>query len=172
MIKIFTKLPFFDNNFEVNEFGVVRNISTGTCLKPYISNKGYYVISFSYKGMRKKEYLHRLVAMAFCPNPYNHPIVMHLDSNRLNCYYKNLKWGTYSENNKQAVMEGHMIVPKPDNRKFYIIYNDSACIDIECFGVSDIIRKTCLTESMVRNYINRNTSITNGIFKNWKIKLK
>jgi len=169
---MFKRLPFFDNNFEVNEYGVVRNTTTGNILKPYISNKGYYVISFSYKNMRKKEYVHRLVAMAFCPNPFNHPIVLHLDSNRLNCHYTNLKWGTYSENNKQAVQEGHMIVPRPDNRKHYVIYNESSCVEIECFGSANIKEKTGLTESMVRNYLFRNTPITNGIFIGWKIRNK
>lgn len=50
----------------------------------------------------------RLVALAWVPNPkpeeYN--VVMHLDNNPLNNYYKNLKWGTQSINIQQAVREG------------------------------------------------------------------
>ena len=45
----------------------------------------------------------KLVALAWVPNPkpeeYN--VVMHLDNNPLNNYYKNLKWGNQAENNKQ-----------------------------------------------------------------------
>ncbi len=44
---------------------------------------------------------HRLVALLFCPNPdesYN--IVDHIDGNRTNNYYKNLRWTNMSLNGK------------------------------------------------------------------------
>lgn len=51
----------------------------------------------------------RLVALVYCPNPNNYPIVMHLDNNPTNNHYTNLKWGTYSMNNKQCSDEGRGI---------------------------------------------------------------
>lgn len=51
----------------------------------------------------------RLVALVYCPNPNNYPIVMHLDNNPNNNHYTNLKWGTYSMNNKQCSDEGRGI---------------------------------------------------------------
>lgn len=48
------------------------------------------------KGIRR--YIHRLVAQAFIPNPYNLPEVNHKDENRSNNIVANLEWVDYSTN--------------------------------------------------------------------------
>lgn len=47
--------------------------------------------------------IHRLVAIAFIPNPNNLPQVNHIDGNKSNNYYKNLEWSTHSQNCIHAV---------------------------------------------------------------------
>ena len=42
--------------------------------------------------------IHRLVALAFIPNPENKPFVMHINDDPTNYLIENLKWGTHSEN--------------------------------------------------------------------------
>lgn len=42
--------------------------------------------------------VHRLVALAFIPNPDNKQFVDHIDTNRLNNNVSNLRWTTISEN--------------------------------------------------------------------------
>ena len=44
--------------------------------------------------------IHRLVALAFIPNPENKPQVMHINDDRTNYLIENLKWGTQGENMK------------------------------------------------------------------------
>ena len=58
-------------------------------------------------------YLHRLVALAWVknPNPDIYDIVMHLDNNPENNHYKNLKWGTQSQNILQAYRDGNLKTP-------------------------------------------------------------
>lgn len=47
-----------------------------------------------------------MLALAFIENPYNKPIVNHIDGNKLNLDLSNLEWATYSENNIHAFKFG------------------------------------------------------------------
>jgi hypothetical protein len=42
----------------------------------------------------------------YIPNPLNKPFVCHKDNNPKNNFYKNLYWGTQSENIQQCVKDG------------------------------------------------------------------
>nr|DAG32081.1 MAG TPA: homing endonuclease [Caudoviricetes sp.] len=165
------KIDFiFNGRFSINEQGEVINNLTRHIISPYITNKGYYAIDLNCDGKRQKWLLHRLVALMFVPNPNNYPIVMHLDNNRLNHSINNLKWGTYSDNNKQAVREKRMIVPTPDNRKEYIILNENTKDYVICNGIKEAINILGFgNDSQIRNYIFRNTKIPYGKYKNYKI---
>ena len=50
-----------------------------------------------------RQLMHRLVALAFIPNPENKPQVMHINSDTSNYLIENLKWGTALENMKKTV---------------------------------------------------------------------
>lgn len=63
-----------------------------------INSSGYKKISYYNDGEFKNYYLHRLIAMAFIPNPENKPFVNHKDGNKLNNNIDNLEWCTHSEN--------------------------------------------------------------------------
>ena len=167
---MFKKLLNF-SNYIIDENGNVFNIN-GKQLSPYVNNKGYKMIDLiNDTGTRSRFLVHRLVAILFVPNPENYPIVLHLDNNKLNTNYTNLKWGTYSENNAQAIKDGLNKIPRPDNRVYYQLYNDNEIIT--CNGLKEIIELNGYgNDSMFRNYIFRNTSITNGKYKGYKITNK
>lgn len=62
---------------------------------------GYYCVSICYDGEGKKdERINILVAKAFVPNPYNKPIVHHIDTDKLNNDVSNLLWLTTAEHGK------------------------------------------------------------------------
>lgn len=71
-------------------------------LKSFKSNSGYLRVSLYKNGLEKHFSIHRLVAIAFIPNPENKLEINHIngvkDDNRI-C---NLEWVTKSENEKHA----------------------------------------------------------------------
>jgi len=67
-------------------------------LKVTTNQSGYYNISVKINGKNKPLRIHRLVAENFIPNPDNLGSVDHIDSNKLNNYYKNLQWMTIGDN--------------------------------------------------------------------------
>lgn len=93
----------------ISELGFVyKKIGNKFLKKKNILNKynGYLYTTITTLEGQKQFRLHRLVAKAFVKNPNNLNVVMHLDNDKQNPYYKNLKWGTISENTKQAFRDG------------------------------------------------------------------
>ena len=64
------------------------------------------IASFNGKGYRrvrlagKNFKVHRLVAEAFVPNPDNLPHVIHIDGNRTNNHFSNLRWSATQSNHE------------------------------------------------------------------------
>ena len=69
------------------------------------NNKGYFrtVLQRGKGQNRIYTQVSRLVAITWVPNPDNKPYVCHKDNDPTNNYYKNLYWGTQSENIQQMV---------------------------------------------------------------------
>jgi len=78
----------------------------GKQLKPKIDKYGYKIITLSNKGVRKCFSIHRLVAMAFIPNPLRKPTVNHIDGNKQNNFVDNLEWATQKEQKEHSIKTG------------------------------------------------------------------
>ena len=61
---------------------------------------GYLQLGLTVDKKRKFFNIHRLIAMAFIPNPENYPCVNHKDCNRLNNKIDNLEWCTNMYNSQ------------------------------------------------------------------------
>ncbi len=68
----------------------------------------YARVSLSKNGKVNRVSVHRLVAEAFIPNPYDKPCVNHKDNNGLNNHVDNLEWVTHSENMLHAQKQGRL----------------------------------------------------------------
>lgn len=76
-------------------------------MKGSIDSKGYPYVDLSQKnGKRKCPKIHRLVALAFIPNPNNLPQINHIDGKKDNNSISNLEWVTQSQNIKHSFLLG------------------------------------------------------------------
>ena len=104
----FVKLDSLNGLYEINEYGVLKNCTTGNIVKGYKEKNGYQRVRIENKKLGRviRTSIHQLVAEAFIPNPNNKPFINHIDLNKQNNCVSNLEWVTHSENMKHAYMNG------------------------------------------------------------------
>ncbi len=93
-----------DQYYTIYENGTI--IGSQGMITPRMNEDGYLVVTLGEHGNRSMRSVHRLVAMAFVPNPHNYPEVDHIDGNRQNPAASNLEWVTHQENIKRAWKKG------------------------------------------------------------------
>ena len=99
--------PINDFKYHVSNLGRVRKDDNQSILDGSFRSRAYYsVVLQKNSDERFAKQVHNLVAQAFLPNPYNHPIVNHLDGNKHNAHVKNLEWCTFTMNSKHAIETG------------------------------------------------------------------
>lgn len=88
-------------NYEVSNYGQVRNKNTNKILKQTLIN-GYFAIGLCINNNKTTAFLHRLVAIRFLVCPDETFVVNHKDGVKTNNNVDNLEWISQSENVKHA----------------------------------------------------------------------
>lgn len=82
--------------YKISNFGRVKTTIRKGCSveyrKPTMDKKGYLGVDLRYGGKRHCCKIHRLVALAFIPNPNNYPEINHKDEDKTNNRVDNLEW--------------------------------------------------------------------------------
>lgn len=91
------------SDYEVSNFGRVRNKKTGKILSQSLNRKGGYN-RVSLNGEHK--YVHRVVADSFYEGDHSKMDVNHIDGNKNNNDLRNLEWCTRKENIRHAFDTG------------------------------------------------------------------
>lgn len=99
--------------YEVSDAGRVLSTKRKTpkYLKACPIKSGYLVVGLLRNGVQETKAVHRLVAEAFIPNPEGFPEVIHLDSDKTNNAFTNLKWGTSAESIQNSIVNGRRDMP-------------------------------------------------------------
>lgn len=104
--EIWKSLEGFDFDYQVSNFGNVRNNDSGNMLTPSPTEKNYLRVCLKYQGKRKTFKVHRLVAQAFIPKPNNYNEINHINHNRADNRVENLEWTTHVKNMFGAYKKG------------------------------------------------------------------
>tara|TARA_R110000751_G_scaffold170151_1_gene276799 strand:- start:105 stop:689 length:585 start_codon:yes stop_codon:yes gene_type:complete len=77
----------------------LREHHTTKHVNPWIGQDEYCFVTLQEHKLR----LHRLVALAFIPNPEKYKLVLHDNDDPTNFLIENLKWGTHEHNAKGSI---------------------------------------------------------------------
>ena len=123
-MEVYKDITGYEGRYCVSTYGNVkalanRNAGNATrnsdiLLKHDVTNinsegNGYSRVTLSNSGKTTRMAVHRLVALAFIPNPYNKPVVNHIDNNPTNNHVTNLEWVTSKENAQHSSKQGRLI---------------------------------------------------------------
>lgn len=96
--EIWLDVPGYAGLYMVSNLGRIRSQKRGV-LKPFKNCNGYLIATLTQNGEKVRTGAHRLVALAFLPNPEGKPQINHKDGDKENNRPENLEWVTCSENN-------------------------------------------------------------------------
>ena len=131
----------YEGLYKVSEYGEVKSLkrtkkinnhSSATTEIPErilaqdITCWGYLRVALYKNGIRKYYKVHRLVALAFIPNPENKEQVNHIDGNKLNNCVENLEWCTRIENMVHARLNG--LIGNETNGCYIVLKDDDGNI--------------------------------------------
>lgn len=129
--------------YSVSTEGRIRKNSTQKILTPSKMPNGYLQINLvTCDGRRKKELVHRLVALTFLPNENRLPEVNHIDGIRDHNTLTNLEWVTRQENVHKSSIPTSIRVYKK-NGDFVGTFNmiREACLEL---GLTESNLSACI----------------------------
>ena len=91
----------YEGHYKISTLGRIMSQKAGhknKIMKQYKQANGYMQVCLWLDNKKKNHLVHRLVAVAFIPNPENLPDVNHIDEQKTNNTSKNLQWLSRSAN--------------------------------------------------------------------------
>lgn len=98
--EVWRDVVHYENEYTISNYGRLFSKITNQIKRPSMKENGYLSTVLYKNGRAHNEYIHRLVALAFVPNPSGLPQVNHKDENKQNNFATNLEWcdATYNNN--------------------------------------------------------------------------
>lgn len=152
-VEVWASVKVFEGQYEVSNIGNIRSIDRyvdhykggkrlykGTSKNVRLNRYGYLRCNLKDGGKRYDFSVHRLVALAFIPNPENKEQVNHINGIKTDNRVENLEWCTSSENNIHAT-KYRLVKTKLSDVQVLEIFNSNLSYRklAENYGVSNSI---------------------------------
>jgi hypothetical protein len=163
-IEIYKDVVGYEGIYQVSNLGNVKSLHkkslNGFVLKP-LKSHGYCRVGL-FDNKHKYFMIHRLVALAFIPNPNHYPFINHINGIKNDNRVENLEWVTHSQNILHAFKTGLKSNKKGDNNpqsKKVInietgeIYNSTVTLSLKSGIPRGTLRKwLCIPSQNKSNY--------------------
>lgn len=183
MEEVWKDIIHYEGMYQVSNLGRVRavdrivdsapevgsRIAYGHILSITMNERGYMKVTLYKHNKGKQEYIHRLVAMAFIPNPENLPQVNHKDENKSNNEVSNLEWCSCSYNNNygsKRKRQGETYLNNGTNCYRVAKLDESGEVVETYRSMREAERKNNLTNGVLSSYFKRGFSECGGC--SWK----
>ena len=156
---IWKDTPNWEEYYEINNYGEVRNKKSNNILIGDKNSSGYMRVCLYNKNKRFRFFRHIMVAKLFLNNPNNFKEVNHIDGNKENNDMNNLEFCDRKHNEGEA----HRIGIK-EYKPFIVDFNTGECKKYE-FAVAlaieiNVTKRTVLNylQGKSKGYLNKNIS--------------
>lgn len=147
--------------YSISNFGRIKNNNKNKLLHPDIYNKGYYRINIIINGDRKSLFIHRLVAKYFVENINNYNVVDHIDGNKLNNIYTNLRWCTIKDNtnnpNTKNNIRNGILKSNKGNKNAVLLLDCNKNVIKEFKSAKEAAKYFNISRTYMSNYLNNKT---------------
>lgn len=108
--EVWEEIPGFLGRYKVSNYARVKNPEK--IIKQRVDKCGYLTVLLNNRQHKRKQQfkVHRLVAVAFIPNPEQKPTVNHINGIKTDNSINNLEWATNTEQTSHARMNGLLLV--------------------------------------------------------------
>ena len=109
--EIWADINGFEGLYQISNLGNVKALPKlingrhrkERIMKSQLKKDGYLDVLLSKNNKRDRHLIHKLVAIAFIPNPNNYSCVNHKDENKINNFIMNLEWCDHKYNNAYGI---------------------------------------------------------------------
>lgn len=102
IFKVIQEFP----EYKISNLGNIKNNKDQVLTIRRKSNSGYFQVRLYANGKYHYRYIHRLLALAFIPNPNNYRTINHIDGNKENNSINNLEWASDEMQQRHAFLTG------------------------------------------------------------------